>query len=600
MKQALVLSATAAISISAAAEVVFNECPRCEMEIRVSHDAKTAYVNLSKLGDATKEDRAARAERLLAAGRIPAATSVKRPLMGWSSWNTFACDISEDVILETARAMATNGLKDAGYVFVNIDDGFFWGHGEDGRLRFNPNRFPNGMKPVVDGIHALGLKAGIYSDAGADTCGSMWQDAKGRYDKGGVGGGLYGHDEADCNLHFKELGFDFIKVDYCGGLRLGLEERTRYTQISQAIRATGRTDVRLNICRWSFPGTWAADVAESWRTTGDIRANWGSLKGIIRQNLYLSAYARPGAYNDMDMMEVGHLKGSVKTNFGSSDEGFTPDEEVLHFGAWCLLSSPLLIGCDARNVPETTMALLTNPYLLAMEQNDLGLQAEVVARPESDVYVLAKDADRFYGTARYVAVFNLADAEKEVELRSADFDLGGKIETFDLVERADPGSFRDSVFVRVRPHAGRFFRFDAEKRLERRVYEAECAFLTDFNDMRDWKKLGTVHADEADGASGGVVVRNLGFRETNDMIWKRVNVHSGGRRELVFRCAAPKHPRFFHAQVDGGRKVRVDVLPGDGQFVEVSLPVEVGPGVHTVRLSNAEAWMPDMDRMVLK
>ena len=133
MKQALVLAATAAISISAAAEVVFNECPRCEMEIRVSHDAKTAYVNLSKLGDATKEDRAARAERLLAAGRIPAATSVKRPLMGWSSWNTFACDISEDVILETARAMATNGLKDAGYVFVNIDDGFFWGHGEDGR-----------------------------------------------------------------------------------------------------------------------------------------------------------------------------------------------------------------------------------------------------------------------------------------------------------------------------------------------------------------------------------------------------------------------------------------------------------------------------------
>ena len=300
-----VVSFIASSAAEAQGEVVFRDCPKCSMQIRISDDAKTAFVNLSRLDGADRETRAARARRLLALAKPLAPTGVKRPLMGWSSWNTFGCEISEEVILDTARAMATNGLKAAGYTYVNIDDGFFDGHGEDGVLRFNPRRFPNGMKPTVDGIHALGLKAGIYSDAGADTCGSMWRDAKGNYDLGGKGGGLYGHDAADCKLHFVDLGFDFIKVDYCGGKRLNLDERARYTEISKAIRATGRDDVRLNICRWAFPGAWAADIAESWRTTGDIRANWKSLKGIVKENLYLSPYAKPGAYNDMDMLEVG-------------------------------------------------------------------------------------------------------------------------------------------------------------------------------------------------------------------------------------------------------------------------------------------------------
>ena len=148
--------------------VEYRDCPKCDKRIRVDLAAGKAYVNLSRLEGASKEVVAARAAKLLDAAKIAPASDPKiRPLMGWSSWNTFGVSISEDVILGTARAMATNGLKDAGYTYVNIDDGFFWGHGEDGILRFHPKRFPNGMRPVVDGIHALGLKAGIYSDAGA-------------------------------------------------------------------------------------------------------------------------------------------------------------------------------------------------------------------------------------------------------------------------------------------------------------------------------------------------------------------------------------------------------------------------------------------------
>jgi len=574
--------------------VEFRDCPKCSMQIRISGDSQTAFVNLSRLDGVDREVRVARAQKLLDLAKPLPSTGVKRPLMGWSSWNTFGVEISEDVILETARAMATNGLKAAGYNYVNIDDGFFWGHGEDGILRFHPKRFPNGMRPVVDGIHALGLKAGTYSDAGADTCGSM-----GGGDVGGVGAGLYGHDAADCKLHFNDLGFDFIKVDYCGGRKLKLDERARYTEIANAIKATGRTDVRLNICRWAFPGTWAADIAESWRTTGDIRANWGRMKMIVKENLYLSAYARPGAYNDMDMLEVGHLKGHVKTVFGKGDEGFTADEEELHFGVWCILSSPLLVGCDVRDISAQTLSLITNPYLLAMNQNDLGLQAYVAQRVGKDGYVLVKDADSLFGKARYAALLNLSDSEMEFTVEAKTLDLGGTVEVFDLLERADPGSFADRFTLKVRPHSAKFFRFDAEKRLERTVYEAETAYLAEYQELHEAEKAGTAAPVECAGASGGVAVRFIGGREANDLVWRGVKVDRGGKRTLVFRYASPEGRNFF-VQVDGGEKVRVEAPATNGAFSEAAAELELSPGVHAVRVSNGSARAPDIDVMTLR
>ena len=593
------IRATVSLALPESA-VEFRDCPKCDKEIRVAPGAKKAFVNLSRLNGATRESRVARAQRILEMARIPPASDPKiRPLMGWSSWNTFACEISEDVILETARAMATNGLKDAGYVYVNIDDGFFDGHGEDGILRFHPRRFPRGMKPVVDGIHALGMKAGIYSDAGADTCGSMYRDANGKYDKGGVGGGLYGHDAADCKLHFVDLGFDFIKVDYCGGKTLKLDEKARYTEIAAAIKATGRTDVRLNICRWAFPGTWAADIAESWRTTGDIRANWGSLKKIVKENLYLSAYASPGHFNDMDMLEVGHLKGSVKTAFGKDDGGLTPDEEAMHFGVWCMLSSPLLIGCDARSMPQHEMELVTNPYLLAMNQNDLGLQAYVAQRVGPDGYVLVKDAERRFGTARYVALVNLSNSELEFNVDAKTLDLDGAIEVFDLLDMSDPGGFEGGFSLKVRPHAARFFRFDAERRLERTLYEAETAYLAAYQELHEPEKLVTAFPVEVQGASGGVVVRLVGKGEGNDLVWKDVMTMRGGRRTLAFGYSSQTAGHFF-VQIDNGERHRVDVDSTGGAFPEARLEVDLSTGLHSIRISSPDAIVPDIDVMRIR
>ena len=590
-----------ACAVAADSRVEFRECPKCDKRIRIDLAANKAYVNLSRLDGADRNAVAVRAARLLDAAKIhPASDPKLRPLMGWSSWNTFGVDISEAIILDTARAMATNGLKAAGYTYVNIDDGFFWGHGEDGILRFHPERFPNGMKPVVDGIHALGLKAGIYSDAGADTCGSMWGGSgSGGKDKGGIGGGLYGHDAADCKLHFSDLGFDFIKVDYCGAGKLKLNEKVRYTEIANAIKATGRTDVRLNLCRWAFPGTWAADIAESWRTTKDIRASWKSVKDLVGENLYLSAYAKPGHYNDMDMLEVGQLVGQMKTVFGKhGDTGLTPAEETTHFGMWCMLSSPLLIGCDVRTIPESTKALITNPYLLALNQNDLGCQAYVVQR-EGDAYVLVKDAYSRFGTSRYVALYNGSDAEHEFTVRAGALDLGGVIDAFDLVEMADVGRFEGNVSVKVAPHASKFYRFDAERRVMRKVYEAETAFLTDYQELYNAVKAGTAFPDRRADASGGVIVRYIGNRATNDLVWREVKVDSAGEYVLAFDYSSPED-RAFDLSVDGGTPVRIAAPATGGKISRVSTKLRLASGVRSVRLSNASAWMPDIDRMTIE
>ena len=584
-------------SPSQPSRVEFRDCPKCDRRIRIDLGAGKAYVNLSRIEGMCRDEAAARAERLLDAAVIPPSRDPKiRPLMGWSSWNTFGIEISDSLILDVARAMATNGLKAAGYTYVNIDDGYFGGRDENGALRIHPVRFPNGLKPVVDRLHALGFKAGIYTDAGSDTCDSLFG---GSGDKSGRGCGLYGHDAEDCHLFFNDLGFDFIKVDWCGGQALKLDEKSRYTEIARAIAETGRRDVRLNICRWLFPGTWATDIAESWRTTGDIRANWKTVKFIIDQNLYLGAYARPGHYNDMDMLEVGQLEGAVRTVFGKNgDTGLSRDEEITHFGMWCMLSSPLVLGCDVRAMPESTKALVTNPYLLAMSQNDLGLQGQVVAR-EGDACVLVKDAYERYGRSRYVALYNGSDGEWTFTVRADALELGGPVDAFDLVEMSDVGRFKDEVSVTVAPHASKFYRFDGERRLPRTVYEAEHAYLSGFQALRSAMEAKTAFPAADSRASGGVCVRFLGMGASNDMVWRDVKVDGDGEYDLTFDYSAPDE-RFVFLSIDDGAARRVAMPAAPDGFASSSVRMRLKAGLHSVRLFNAGAWMPDIDRMTVR
>ena len=232
------------------------------------------------------------------------ATAQDGPTMGWSSWNTFGINISDAIIRGQADAMVSTGLKAVGFDHINIDDGFFGSRNlQTGELLIHPTRFPNGLKPVADYIHSKGLKAGIYSDAGANTCGNFNSG-----DEHGVDVGLYRFDQRDIDFYFKDCGFDFIKVDFCGGnpkdnsQGLELDPQERYTAIAEAIKRTGKDHVRMNVCRWDYPGTWVSDVAFSWRTTADIYDGWKSVQGILAENLYLSAYCEKGHFNDMDML----------------------------------------------------------------------------------------------------------------------------------------------------------------------------------------------------------------------------------------------------------------------------------------------------------
>lgn len=434
-----------------------NNCPKCPFRMRISSDAKTAFINTARVSEGDFPQMAERALGLMRGAADSQKGGAKRPLMGWSSWNAFVVDISEEKIVSVAEAMATNGLKAAGYYYVNIDDGAFNGRDEKGQLRIHSVRFPNGLKPVVERIHALGLKAGTYSDAGVDTCGSMWSN-----DPTGKGTGLYGHDLEDCRFLFGEVGFDFFKVDYCGGQKLGLDEQERYTAIRRAIDASGKKGVRLNICRWTFPGEWAASVAESWRTTLDIRANWKSVKSIIDENIPLAGYVSLGHYNDMDMLEVGRLVGQSVRVF-SEDTGLTRLEEQTHFGMWCFMSSPLLLGFDIRTMDDVTKDLVTNPFLIGMNQNDLGAVVRTISR-RGDTYVLVKDCDKANGTARYLVLYNAEDEPRRMKANFFQLDLAGKVALFDLVERADMGLFEREVEFEVPAHGARFLRLDAERR----------------------------------------------------------------------------------------------------------------------------------------
>lgn len=279
----------------------------------------------------------------------------KTPIMGWSSWNNFRININEEIIKAQADYMVSSGMKAAGYSYINIDDGYFGGRDANGQLLAHPKRFPSGMQSIARYIHSKGLKAGIYSDAGINTCGSYWDK-----DTISCGSGLFGHEYQDLNLMLNKWGFDFIKVDWCGGEWMELNEQTRYTSIGNLIKSL-KPNTGYNICRWKFPGEWATYIADSWRISGDISNNYESILRIIDINADLWKYASPGHVNDMDMLQVGR--------------GMSYDEDKSHFSMWCMLNSPLLAGNDLRTMSKQTIEILTNKEVIALNQDPLVYQA---------------------------------------------------------------------------------------------------------------------------------------------------------------------------------------------------------------------------------
>lgn len=503
------------------------------------------------------------------------------PIMGWSSWNTYRVNISDSLIRKQADVMVASGLSDAGYRYVNIDDGFFGYRDEKGLLHTHPTRFPNGLKPVAGYIHSLGLKAGIYSDAGSNTCGSIWDK-----DKNGKGVGLYGFEKEDAKLFFKDCGFDFIKIDYCGaGQALDLDERERYTAIRRAFDDVGCDSVSINICRWAFPGIWARDLARSWRISPDIRPKWSSVKDIIGKNMYLSAFAGDGHFNDMDMLEIGR--------------GLSPNEEEVHFGMWCMMSSPLLIGCDLTKIPESSLSLIKNKDLIALNQDPLGKQAYVI-KHEGAGYVLVKDIDEERGLTRAIAFYNPSDSVCRLSVSPSEIELGGKIHMRDLLQgREMPAWKKGDLSVDLSPRSVRIFKVTGESRLEPVCYEAEWAFLPCYDDLGKHRAPIAYIGNYV--ASGGVVVKNLGGRKENSAVWGDVFSEKGGEYELEI-FFVPREDARLEILVNGSEPIIIDAseTAPAGSMVKKSTHVTLNPGFNTVSMTSSLSWAPDLDCFTLR
>ena len=510
---------------------------------------------------------------------------VKPPLMGWSSWNAYMVDISDSIITHQADLMVEKGLKEAGYRYVNIDDGFFGYRDERGYMVPHPERFPKGpegMRALVDHIHSLGLKAGIYSDAGDNTCGSSYN-----HDLNGLGAGLYGHDVVDAERYFNEWDFDFIKLDYCGGQNLKLDPEVRYREIRRVIDSVATRHIRINVCRWNFPGTWVNGIGDSWRISADIRPVWKSIKYIVGKNLYLSAYAGNGNYNDMDMLAVGY---NIKPSpFWEEGLGLSYTEEEAHFGIWCIMSSPLLLGCDIEYIPEETMKIITNPELIAINQDRLGLQAHVVQHV-GETYIFAKDIIEKWGNTRAVALYNPADTSMRFTLTPEEIEMTGTLTVRDLNLNADLGEC-SSIEMALPPHSAKILKVRGE-RIEPTLYEAEWGYCPDFTAI---KGTGVKYVP-MEGTSGRAVAMNLGGSESNCLEWRDVHSISGGEYELSLTIQYCEEATGLRISVNGEEKEIVSCgLAKDG-FYTLNTLAELNKGENCVRIWS-ETPLPAVDKL---
>ncbi|MGH7651155.1 MAG: glycoside hydrolase family 27 protein [Gemmatimonadaceae bacterium] len=352
------------------------------------------------------------------------------PPMGWNSWNHFGCNVSDSLIRGTADAMVTSGMRDVGYRYVVIDDCWQVSRDSKGTIVADSVRFPHGIKALADYVHSKGLKFGIYTDAGTKTC-------QGRP-------GSYGYEDQDART-YASWGVDYVKEDWCNAG--GLKAQVRYPIFRKALDKTGRPIV-LSICEWGSnqPWDWAPGVGNLWRTTDDIEDKWVSMLANLDQSAQHSHIARPGAWNDPDMLEVG--------NGGMSD-----DEYRAHMSLWAIQAAPLIAGNDLRDMSEATRIILTNPEVIAVDQDSLGAQGILVWEPVPDLQVWERPLRN--GTH---AVVLLNRSEKADTITAYLPRVGIHTDSAsvrDLWAHAEVGKVKGKYSAEVRPHSALMLRFMA-------------------------------------------------------------------------------------------------------------------------------------------
>ena len=361
----------------------------------------------------------------------------KTPPMGWNSWNTFRLNIHEDLVREIADVFVEKGLKDAGYQYIVIDDGWQIDRDEDGNILASTEKFPSGIKETADYVHSRGLKFGIYSDAGYMTCGKF--------------PGSLGHEYQDART-YANWGVDYLKYDWC--YTGNQHAPDSYKLMKDALVKAGRPIV-FSICEWgtSQPWTWAPAVGNLWRTTFDIRPCWDCgqqthSKGIqienfigftkiLDQQVGLESFAGPGHWNDPDMLEVGNGELSYAEN-------------VAHFSLWCILAAPLMLGNDIRTMSDEVLEIITNKEVISINQDPLGRQGKKV-RDDGDLEVWSKE---LHDGSRAVLLFNRSETEQKIPFEWYEVGLPQnlKMQVRDLWQKQELGRFEGAYEAAVPSH----------------------------------------------------------------------------------------------------------------------------------------------------
>lgn len=368
------------------------------------------------------------------------------PPMGWNSWNTFTWNINEALIRETADAMVSSGLKDAGYQYVVIDD--CWSlkqRDQNGCLVADPEKFPNGMKAVADYVHSKGLKFGMYSCDGTHTCAGY--------------PGSFEHEFQDAET-FASWGVDYLKYDNCYKPR-HMEGEMLYKRMSLALRNCGR-DILFSACNWGADGVhgWIqGSGAQLFRSTGDIQDNWESIKNLALSQMDKMAYSGPYCHNDIDMLVVG-MHGGSNNEFIGTLGGCTDEEYRTHFSLWAIMNSPLMIGCDIRSMSSVTRETLTNPDIIAINQ-DMECRGPYVV-PGNDPAAMMSLVKPMGDGSLAIGMFNLGDKKGELSLQFWDMGIpaaaGMGLELYDCWARKTEGVFDQRYAAQIEPHGCRMFR----------------------------------------------------------------------------------------------------------------------------------------------
>jgi len=526
---------------------------------------------------------------------------VLTPPLGWNSWNVFHENINENQIKEVADAMVSSGLKDAGYIYLNLDDNWMdTKRDAQGNLQNNPTTFPSGMKALADYVHAKGLKFGLYGDRGKRTChhyNSNWQSQS----------GSNGHEEQDAKK-LAEWGVDYWKYDNCDS-DPNTQEKD-YTAMSKALRNSGR-DIVFSICMWEYKD-WMPKIANLWRTTFDIGPAWISqswyrgVYEIIDANNKYWQIAKPGHWNDPDMLEVGN-------------NGLSYEEQRSQMTMWSIMAAPIMISSDIRKMSNETKELYLNKDMIAINQDSLGVQGHRIS-DKNGKQVWTKPLRN--GDIA-VALLNNNSSTQTVECDFKDIGVEGEVEVRDAWKKKDLGPV-SHVSIELPAHGSALLRL-VLKPVPRAPFKGEAFAIPGKIEMEDFDINGVGqgnttysendaedHGAESNGGksyregtgvdiykkSNGYIV---GYNQTGEWLEYTVKVAATGTYTMNASVASANNTSSFKLSMDGKDITEEIAVPqatsGEDNYDEyntVEAKVSLTEGEHILRFTVTGDWM-DID-----